>query len=124
MIGIGHKGDLWKPSTQLTSDNELEPAEYEILYENIDCRFHTLRSKERMEIGLGIDMSIDLGAVVVLGENISEMDQYYIWKNLTQDTYWLIFAPVQHQTTPKDRWKAYIRQLKVVDETIREYYGS
>lgn len=123
MIGEGHTCDIWKPTNAISDRNEYLNADFTLLYSNVICRFHELSSQQRLEIGMGIDLSQDMQAVVIKGDHVSALDQYYMlyWKQ--EGSFWLITRPIQHTTVPKEYWKAYMEQVKVVQAEVQDHYA-
>lgn len=124
MIGMGHTTDIWKPEVEILLDNEISDARYILAQAGADCRFHEISSRQRMELAVAIDPSLDLQAVHFLKNAVDSLDQYFILKWLQEGTYWRVTAPVRHSTLPKEYWIAMLEQIKVIPDEIGDYYAS
>lgn len=122
-IGIGHTCDIWKPTMTLGDQNNVVTTPFAKIKGNVPCRFHEVSARTRMELGIAVDATMDLQIVVFLGENLTELGQYYILHWNEEGTNWLVNLPPLHATKPKDRWKAYLEILRGVPASIRTYYG-
>jgi hypothetical protein len=122
MIGEGHTCDIWQPSQDIGDQNKVLTAEYTLNASAIECRFHEIRSRERMELGIAIDATVDLQSVVFKGAAITELEQYWIIKYIEEGSYWLVNLPVMHQTKPKEYWRCTLEKLNGLPAEIAASY--
>lgn len=123
MIAEGHTCTLWKPEITLGDQRQVLTTPYVLSKANVDCRFHEMGSRMRMELGIAIDAAADLQAVYFRGENIIEFDRYYILKWIEEGTFWLVNLPVNHTTNPKNYWRGFLQLLQGVPANIEAYNG-
>jgi hypothetical protein len=122
MIGEGHTCDIWKPTQTIGDQNKVLTASYEINASDVECRFHEIGSRVRMQLGIAVDPTADIQELEAKGAAIEELDQYWIVKWLEEETYWLVTLPVMHTTKPKAYWRATLEKLRGVPASVEAGY--
>lgn len=124
MIGEGHTCDIWKPdSLTLGDQKQVLTTPFNRIKLAAVCRFHEINARLRMELGIAIDATADLQAVVFRGGAITELGQYYILHWNEEGTNWLVNLPPQHNMLPKEYWKAYLEILRGIPPSLEDLYG-
>jgi hypothetical protein len=124
MIGEGHTCDIWKPTMTLGDQNKVLTTPYTKIKSNAVCRFHEVNARIRMELGIAVDATADMQAVVFRGAAITDLGHYYILHWNEEGTNWLVNLPPQHNTLPKEYWKAYLEILRGSPVAHRDAYES
>lgn len=96
--------DIWKPSRNVRGSGEVLRGTYNKLYSEVECQFQDIPTPQKLTLGL--NDSVDGSYVVFAPDVISELDQYFIFKAMHDNTRWLVVKPVIHYRHSCAHWMA------------------